>query len=893
MESANRSAAGQPAAAPTAAAMATGSLLQEVYFEKQVLKLGMDGSKLPRRVVVTDTHIYVCVPTGGITRTIAVRRIEWVTLCPREDVADDDDADSHAGCTETSDSAAAPGGAGSDDPTKPLSTLKREKATSLFTSAFSQSGGIASKKELETPHTSRADVSPASSSHHHSSSTASKVGRKVLTSAAAERSVTVVAIGIAQEPALALQFYSTVDGEDFVAALREASHMPTTAVFNVPNEEGPADVAGRLLPLLPGRCEGPVAPRALKREADGLNVDNHKPHTGDRRGVEKVQLSPPRSPRSPTAPPQPAAHPALLPQERRGSGGSDSSHGKRSRSRESVRTVEPEQAAQPCLGLSDCLLQHRSGDLPPPATSTAACAPDTKAPWHSPLQEPSKSQRLTNGLPLERWTPSPLRAAPHREVPTPPLLKLIHSSPIEDRSGSIFCSRGINAIQSLHDAANETGRALSQERLPDLTDASTTSSAMLKPAPFCPKVAAPVTSQKASNGLWRCRRDSTRVAPASLTPAEVTSCRSLFSGEVNTTQGVDPIPSTLLTAAPQTSSMVTRGGARDAPLDMNALQAELATQSATVAQLQRTLQAHESLLIELANAKADLRGLWATLSERDAQCDRWQAACSQAEERVRVLHRQHECVLAEQKERLQAAHRAELETVQEAFEKYDAKMSAFVEQLQHSHRKEMAQWQHERRTLLFQLNEQQQRDIEVYHRLRAAEVAAQAQYEAQSRCSSAPHVHQHANTHAHQDACRSVKDKLERYNAQRQSSAVVAGAIHSPRDPGTLSRRGPQELSMQHNPVSAGWPLPRATSPSNTMPQLSAHRLLDSDPDMEDEVNQGHPTANYSTAALTQRSRSYIQAHLQTPSPFPLGDGIPSAADTGKGGHTLSRRSYV
>ncbi|TPP53244.1 WD domain, G-beta repeat family protein [Leishmania donovani] len=771
-----------------------------VYFKKQVLKLGMDGTSLCRLIVVTDTHVYVCVPSGGITRAIAVRRIERVTL------------------------AAAAGGAGSGGPTMPSAKPQREKAKSLFASVVSRRGDIAGRTNLQVPHHSRpdsadgdaggalavssTDASPAASSRQGASSAADKAGREVPASVAAGRWVTIVTLGIAQEAALALQFYSAVDGEDFVAALRKASHISAAAVFNLPAEEGPIDASGQLLSL-PARCEDPVWPRVLKREAGDTNMGNRKPDVESIRAVEEVQLSPPRSPRSPTAPPQPTAHPTLLPHDRSGSGNIY------------APTVE-----------------------------------ETR--WHSPPQAPSRLQKSTDGSPLAWRTPSPLRTAPHRKVPAPPPsvpsqqlqlsapppLKTIRGPVIEGRGGGGSHNRGSSATQSLRDAANEPTRTTSQSRLPRLIFATASSSAMCEGVPSCPKAAAPVSTTK----------------------AEAVPRRSLFADELGTAQVVDPAASSLSAAAPRTAFMATEDGARDAPVHVDALQAELAAQSATVARLQRSLQAHESLLIELADARADVRGLQATLAERNEQCDEWQAACSQAEQRVSILRRQHERMLAEQQERLRRAHHAELEAVQAAFEEYDARMSAFLEQLKQDHREEEVQWQRERRVLLLQLHEQQRqqqemRDVEEHRRVRAAGVVARAHYEAQRRRVPAPQV----------------------------------------------SRR-PLASSAECNPASAAWPRAEVNSPSDsllsppppprqppshTTSPFSAHRLMNGSPDVDDEVNHVHPAARHGTAALTRRPHAYFQAHLQAPPSYPRGGSIPDAHDVGKGTYTPSRRSYV
>ncbi|CAG9572478.1 conserved hypothetical protein [Leishmania major strain Friedlin] len=868
-ENTNRSAACQPAAAG-AGATATTSPSPEVYFKKQVLKLGMDGTSLSRLVVVTDTHVYVCVPSGGITRAIAVRRIERVTLCSREDVGNDEDGDDYAGWNAASGSA---GGAGSDDPAMP-------SAKSFFASVFSPRGGIAGRASLQAPHHSHPDSGggDAGGALAVRSAAVGKTGCEVPASVAAGRRMTIVTLGIAREAALALQFYSGVDGEDFVAALRKASHISTAALFNLPAEEGPIDPAGRLLPLS-ARCEDPVVPRVLKRGAGDTNMGNHKPDAESIRAVEEVQLSPPRSPRSPTAPPQPAAHRALPPHDRSGSGNSDGSRGRHPSSRKSVNTAVPGQAAQ-----------QKVGDRAPPAPSPAVYAPAAEETrWHSPPQALSRLQKSTDSSPSAWRTPSPLRTAPHRKVPAPPSpapsqqlqlsapppLKTIRDPAIEGKGGGGSHNRGSSATESLRDAASEPTRTTSQERLPRLIYA-TASSAMCEGVPSCPEAAAPVSPTK----------------------AEAVPRRSLFADELDATQVVDPTASSLSAAAPRTAFMATENGACDAPVHVGALQAELAAQSAAVARLQRSLQAHESLLIELADARADVRGLHATLAERNEQCEEWRSACSQAEQRATMLRHQHERMLAEQQERLRRAHHAELEAVQAAFEEYDARMSAFLEQLQQDHREEAVRWQRERRALLLQLHEQQRQqqemgDVEGHRRVRAAEVAARAHYEAQRRRAPAPQVYQRESPHAQR---------------QRQSSAVVASVVHSPRDSGTSSWRRPLASSAECDLASAAWSRADVNSPSDSLlsqrppprqppshatSPFSAHQLMNGNPDVDEEVNHVHPAARHGTAALIRRPHSYFQTHLEAPPPYPWDCRVPDAHDVGTGAYTLSRRSYV
>ncbi|KAG5508053.1 hypothetical protein GH5_07109 [Leishmania sp. Ghana 2012 LV757] len=912
MQSIDGSAAGQSAAAGTAATTSASPSPQE-HFKRQVLKLGMDGSSLPRLVVVADTHVYVCVPSGGITRTIAVCRVERVTLCPHEVADDEEDGD----CDDLDVAlkrAAAVGGSGSRDPTTPSLKLKRGNSTLSPDFVLAGGGGISGRQKRKAPragHTDCADddiggapegrsagPSLATSSRQGASLAAAEARSDVPACTAAVRWATVVTLGIAQEAPLVLQFYSAADGEDFVAALRKASHLSTATVFYLPSQEGPIDSVGWPSSSLPARCVDPVVRRVQKREARETDVDIYKPGTGGRRSVGEVQLSPPRSPRSPTAPPWPAAHPGLLSHDNRS--GSDGSRGMRSSSEENLRAAGPGQAAPQCLKGADGLPQQRGGDRPRPTSSTAADGPGAEHRWYSLPQAPSTSQETAGDFSFEGNAPSPLRAAPHREAPAPPQqpqlpapppLELLRDSTTKERGLGKLHSRDSSDARSLRDASHEAARTPSQERLPRSSYAATSTPPMQEEVPCCPEVPAPVAAQQMSNVPRLSRSDGTVAAAVSTMKSEATSRVGLCIEGLYSKHEVEPIVSSVVAAAPRTSSMATHDSARDAPIAMDVLRAELSAPSAGVARPQRALEAHESLLAELMNAKADVRGLQAALAERVAQCEEWRAVSSQAEQHISGLRRQHERVLAEQEERLRQAHRAELEAVQAAFEEYDSRMTAFVEQLQQDHREEAAQWQHERRTLLFQLNQQQLqrvRDVEEYRRVRAAEVAAQAQYEAQRRLNLGPQGHPRENVHAQQE---------------RPSLAVVANALHSPQDGSKSSRRSPLASSMQLGLFPATWSLPGETSPSDallgptppphTTPPFSAHRLLVSDLDVEGEMIRDRSPHHHSIAATARDPHSYSRSILPASPPRPLGSGLAGTCDAGRGRYTPRRRSYV
>ncbi|KAK7196785.1 hypothetical protein NESM_000618600 [Novymonas esmeraldas] len=716
-ESSAAPSAGSAAAAAAPAAVAACSSSQVLY-KRQTLKLGMDGSSLPRLVIVTDTHIYVCLLSGGITRTIAAARLERVTLCPREDAGDD---------------------------------LLGHSRSPI-----------------------RHEAHPATSPLQWAA---------------------LVTLGIAQEAALALQFHHTRDGSDFVRALRTASHTPASVVFNTPDAAAPTDAAGRPLSSSPARRADPAIPRVLERDVD--EDGRHTSAQGCRAApdVDVVPVpTPPCRPRSPTAPP--VTQLALSPvASRDGDGSSDTrgSSGSSAHAAELDRAEEAECEAEALTARSHSTAPTAGG---PPAASTA-------------------SRSTTEDEVADGRTPSPLRtAAPLRAAPPPPP----PPAPAE-------------AVAAME--ANTRGAASDGDR-------------RCSPAPHR-QISAHVEDD----------------APPAVLDAIARHART--------------------TAQPRVEECAPSDG-------VQALQDELAVQSATVARLRRSLQAHESLVLELAELKADVRGLRAALAARDAQCAALQSHRDHAEARLEAGEREHQQALAEQAERLRRDHHAELRAVQVAFEDYDTRMTTLAEQLRRDHREEAAQWQHERRTLLFCVDELQQRQRQQERhrhgeewtaeerRARAADVAAQAQHEAHWRLLQPSHAGDAARQRVESVLDGgSERGQLEQHQPPRR----VAGAVHSPPyTAGASSPRSPAAASPQpHHHHRPSWPRCRT-------PQFSAHRLFDSASDADgDAVHDAHGGAA-----------------LQTPTPHPLRNATGSGGDRSarlgvyavrKGEYTPSRHSFV
>ncbi|KPA78574.1 hypothetical protein ABB37_06174 [Leptomonas pyrrhocoris] len=271
-----------------------------VVFKKQVLKLGLDGSSLPRLVVVTEKNVYVCLPSGGITRTIAVACIERITLSPREDMVSGDASDA-------------------TDVAPPSSPNKAKKEPSrspgsFFASVFSRGRGGAKDSEKKSASRSRHRYEEDVDETHPASPKSAapptqQPGPSAALSSSDQQSSTgvspaewavIATLGIASEAPLALQLLRVEDGVDFVAALRASPHISASAVFNVPDEDGPTNAMGELLFAPPARRADPIVPRVLERDADEKEgVTQKKPGSdvAENTAVDEVELSP-SSPRS-------------------------------------------------------------------------------------------------------------------------------------------------------------------------------------------------------------------------------------------------------------------------------------------------------------------------------------------------------------------------------------------------------------------------------------------------------------------------------------------------------------------------------------------------------------------------------------------------------------------
>jgi hypothetical protein len=286
----------------------------DVVFKKHVLKLGLDGSSLPRLVVVTDRNVYICLPSGGITRTVAVARVERVTLCPREDAVHGDrekggTAAASAATSSKGSSGISNSSSGNSNATPPPSPSKANKGqsrspSSFFASVFSRGGNGGKSFEKKSSRQSRELNEDVDETHPASPKTDApppsslqRQRQQAFTTAAATSPsgwAAIVTLGVAFESPLALQLLTVDDGLDLVAALRASPLISAKAVFNVPDDEGPTNAAGELLFAAPPRREDPRVPRVLER-------DNKKAqNTREAHTVEEVQLSP-SSPRSATA----------------------------------------------------------------------------------------------------------------------------------------------------------------------------------------------------------------------------------------------------------------------------------------------------------------------------------------------------------------------------------------------------------------------------------------------------------------------------------------------------------------------------------------------------------------------------------------------------------------
>ncbi|KPI89965.1 hypothetical protein ABL78_0933 [Leptomonas seymouri] len=906
----------------------------DVLFKKQVLKLGMDGSSLPRLVVVTESNVYICLPSGGVTRTIAIARIERVTLCPRQDIS-----------YEERDSSGDADGAHTPSPSH--ATEGASSASSLLVSVPSRggSGGRSSSKnssrrhsrlykkdEDEThPSPAQGDTPPAPPQDLGSmflvGGRRSSTGVSSPKPSAGEWAV-VVTLGVAFEAPLALQLRHKEDGTGFVSALRASPQLSQKAVFNMPDEGRPTNALGEPLLSAPPRRADPTVPRVLERDGEGKGA---KEIEGDAGVMEEVELSP--------ASRKSTSGEAAVKEDVKGDDSSCQAQGPLLKRRvdetggQSSDTLhQPERVASYTPSSSS-----RSSPTPPKASSVHAVEPATAVassdehvgrdaskpvalltPLHEPTPTPraaaqpvpplqpqettkepptaataptNKFVSMSSGAEPVGHTPSPLRAAPNREAPQPPLQPVTSTAAPSSTSlvTSLNASQHANSdpcrtLQMGDEAVVPAVEKPSDEKpVPTIWEAIRDSEARSSqlPLPALPKV--------------ECHTQGGRSSWMVTDPAEL---HPLLAPAAPVSQHLPPpvAPSSVTTedffherrpADAQSSPAVLT------PAHREPLHAELAGLPETAARLHRSLQAQEALLLEV-------RSLRATLAERDAQCAEWQAAYTHAEEHIGSLQREQEHLLAEQGEWLRCAHRKELEAVQAAFEEYDTRMTDFLGHLQREHREEAAQWQHERRTLHHQLEEllHQQED----GKQRARAVAEAAVLEARQRRAQSPSLYptplsclDHSlgsaadvrtspaeSVDAYENTRVRVQEKMEVYVAQRQrhkqatscppTPPAPSSFVPSP-SPGPRGNRGsssavaaPRASPPQQTPASP-WPQPRSateTAPSSSSSPriaLGAHRLFDSrnNEDHEGMQSVAHPMATPPLRRRDPRGSSLIQ----------------------------------
>lgn len=925
----------------------------DVVLKKHVLKLGMDGSSLPRLVVITAQNVYICLPSGGITRTVAIARIERVTLCPREDMLNDehehDDEEDDEGGRSSSrstecgglgreSSAADAGTTANSPPSSPGKQKARGSRSprSFFSSLFSR-GSSAGKSTEKVQASSRRrgrsgkedvdEIHPASPVEKQEQEGLPRRRQLSSHSSSSASWAAVVTLGIALEAPLALQLAHTDDGMDVVAALRASPNISDKAVFNIPDEEGPTNAAGELLFSTPSRREDPVVPRVLERE-NAVKEDPQGP-------VEEVELSP-SSPRSTTAAsaavpyPQPSAAEKAV-RESSGAGEENVEERPTSGAEEEERDSLRQREALPAASTQ---LQPRHSSASSSSSSASVASSSKASSVHTAEPVPAVTTRdsevraaaaepaivLTPGAEVEPLssnttaaataeadgrTPSPLRAAPLREAPQPPLPSLSTTEESPEQPPSSASTRRMLQMNAADDGSGDRKARTAWEMIRD--------GEARAPQPFADR-SQPTSAP--SPPPARTLRTPSHVDSSAMTAADVQQPPRYFAAA--SAPAATDAPTERLQQQQQQqhhrvaavdvsspSSAVVRASA--APVET--LQAELAQQSETVARLRRSLQAQEALLLELSEVKMEVRSLRATLTERDAQCAEWQAAYTNAESHIGGLRREQQHLLAEQEERLRRAHRAELEAVQAAFEEYDTRMTGFVEQLQRDHREEAAQWQHERRTLHHQLEEM--------YRLQDGEERARAVAEAsarknqQRRPSPSPPPSGVAASYldesrgrargggaaARQPAGREdsiyeraqgrVQEKLNAHMVQRQHRANTASGN---------SNVAPASFTATPTPTSP-WPQPRVAEPTPTSPPpqstsriaFAAHHLFDKVEDVDKSA------ASFHTSRRDARGGDSL---IQTPPSSSTlmerpGDREPLKRGAAAGGYVPHRRSFV
>lgn len=1003
----------------------------KVLFKKQILKLGLDGSSLPRLVVVTENNLYICLPSGGITRTIAIARIERVTLCPREDVVNDEhganenieNGEASAAAASASEKNGGEGGSDRDAAPPPApNQAKKDRAKSpgsLFASMFSRGKSTEAKKSTnphnrgyredvdETHPVSPTSDAPPTQQRRGSSSVSSTGSTSSSGGAAADASPTppssawavIVTVGIAFEAPLALQLLRYDDGVDFVTALRASSNISVNAVFNTPYEDGPTNAAGQPLFTPPPRRADPIVPRVLERdgEVEG-GVEARHGDAGKKRakvgGTDEVAKAKPvgkeeemveLSPSSPRSASVASTLPTPSHKERSGTRANGNEENT-SVEREAASQLRGETHAQEVASPPSARPPHPTSSTPrsSPSSSKASRVHTTEPsivnpPWEdgmqrdmsvpvvvlTPLQEPApsapgastqlqslslqeqeqqphealsesrKSPTISSVTPWlatasepEGRTPSPLRAAPQREAPRPPLQSLASSSPPPVAAVPSSAFPMTNAAPAPA-AEEDTLRALRVEE--EQQEERPQGAPEGKP----PALAAKPRAEAKTPSTWETIRDGEAhsARPDLFSSAYAPASASLLSSAAATATTPAATSESRQRAASENQRFYAEKNEAVPPVHLGALQAELAEQSETVARLRHSLQAQETLLLELAEVKKEVRHLRTTLAERDAQCAEWQAAYTHAEEHVGRLRREQEHVLAAQEEKLRRAHREELEAVQAAFEEYDTRMTSFVEQLQRDHREAAAQWQHERRTLHHQLEEVLQQE-EAAERSRAVTEAAaweaqqQQQQQRQRQRQPSPHssvmpadaasyLDQGAgyapssrtppdgNADAHEHARDRVQEKLDAYVAQRQRRRQTVATPPLPASATSAPWTSPRP---RHAAATSPWPQPRSAVTAPAPPQLSsstasprvafgAHQLFDNliDSKEEDSSSAGvRSIARSAGAPQSRRREPRGDSLIQTPPSSSLeGPSECERVRRDAGGYIPHRRSFV
>lgn len=579
----------------------------DLLFKRRVLKLDIDGTSLPRLVVVTDENLLICLTTGGVTRSIMMDRVERVSLSTvAETTAKLARQENRDGLRS------AEGALGEAVSTTQVAQEYRDKVSPAETSSVSQSA----KNELENWES-------------------------------------MAILGIAQELPVALQFFLERDGEEFVAALRESTHTKAV-VFNIPGEASPSNT--------PPRRQEPTETRVLERPEVETNPTPRPPATAAHLDDMAVTTNVAETVKSSfaeeeyllghstslkydtsmTASSLPSPPMSLSPSVDEGPGDPP------------VSPFEP---------LNTILSSEEQQPIPYDTTTDSSYSSAAETPKMEVIADAESHGYQKNPTPSLSGTSTPLLGWDAECTE-----KEISCTVVDDGA---WPNRSTDDFNQTAESTPASLKAVPQRTVPPPP-----------PPPLSAFEAEPEEGSVSAESIVQRDRRPEVVGASSLPQDSTIPSTGAMEYRARRVPPVSP------------------------PLEDAAVHAE---EGVSTTRLQQTLEAQEALLLELRNAKADLQNRTAALKICEEECQHWRAAFYRAQAEVNECKDQMADDLRKLEQRQKEQHQKELDAVRYAFEEYNASATEVIEKLRVELRDSSAQWQHERRTLNYHLDELQNR----------------------------------------------------------------------------------------------------------------------------------------------------------------------------------------